>query len=101
MAYLTLSSSYYRPITQRNNGRQGKWLSTREIELNCEDRLGTRRHMCCTMASHLRRRVKVSKIQAQLRHKSLATTGRYLAALRADENRHADVLAALLGLNWE
>jgi hypothetical protein len=45
--------------------------------------------------------VKVSKIQAQLRHKSLATTGQYLAALRADENRHADVSAALLGLNWE
>ena len=32
---------------------------------------------------------------------SLATTGRYLAALRADENPHADALAALFGLDTE
>jgi integrase len=38
---------------------------------------------------------KVSEIQARLGHESLATTGRYLAALRADENPHADALAAL------
>jgi integrase len=41
---------------------------------------------------------KVSDIQARLGHESLATTGRYLAALRRDENPHADALAALFGM---
>jgi integrase len=44
---------------------------------------------------------KVSEIQARLGHESLATTGRYLAALRPDENPHADALAALFGLDAE
>jgi len=41
---------------------------------------------------------KVSDIQARLGHASLATTGRYLAALRAAENEHAGAVAGLLGL---
>jgi integrase len=41
---------------------------------------------------------KVSDIQARLGHESLATTGRYLAALRRDENPHAAALAALFGI---
>jgi integrase len=41
---------------------------------------------------------KVSDIQGRLGHESLATTGRYLAALRRDENPHADALAALFGM---
>ena len=41
---------------------------------------------------------KVSDIQARLGHESLATTGRYLAALRRAENPHADDLAARLGM---
>jgi integrase len=41
---------------------------------------------------------KVSFIQAKLGHESLATTGRYLAALKADKNTHGDELAALMGL---
>jgi integrase len=40
----------------------------------------------------------VSEIQARLGHKSLATTGRYLASLRRAENRKADELAALYGI---
>jgi integrase len=41
---------------------------------------------------------KVSDIQARLGHESLATTGRYLAALQRSENPHADALAALFGI---
>jgi site-specific recombinase XerD len=41
---------------------------------------------------------KVSDIQARLGHESLATTGRYLAALRRAENPHAESLAALFGI---
>jgi len=44
---------------------------------------------------------KVSDIQARLGHESLATTGRYLAALRRDENPHADALAAMFGMQSE
>jgi integrase len=40
----------------------------------------------------------VSEIQARLGHKSLATTGRYLASLKRAENRHGDQLAALFGI---
>jgi integrase/recombinase XerC len=42
---------------------------------------------------------KVSDIQARLGHSSLATTGRYLAALKQTENAHGDALAALLVLS--
>jgi len=41
---------------------------------------------------------KVSDIQQRLGHGSLATTGRYLAALRGAENEHAGAVAGLLGL---
>lgn len=41
---------------------------------------------------------KVSVIQSRLDHTSLATTGRYLAALRQAENEHADALSRLFGI---
>lgn len=41
---------------------------------------------------------KVSDIQARLGHESLATTGRYLAALRRAENPLAGKLAAMFGM---
>jgi integrase len=41
---------------------------------------------------------KVSDIQARLGHESLATTGRYLAALRRAENPHADAMATMFGM---
>lgn len=40
---------------------------------------------------------KVTDIQARLGHESLATTGRYLAALKQAENVHAETLASLFG----
>ena len=44
---------------------------------------------------------KVSEIQSRLGHSSLATTGRYLAALRSAENRHADAIVGLFGIGEE
>ena len=42
---------------------------------------------------------KVSDIQSRLGHESLATTGRYLAALKRAENPQAAALAKLLGFD--
>lgn len=41
----------------------------------------------------------VSEIQSRLGHESLATTGRYLAQLKRADNRHAETLAAMLGID--
>ena len=41
---------------------------------------------------------KVSEIQSRLGHASLATTGRYLAALHSAENTHAEDLARMFGM---
>lgn len=38
------------------------------------------------------------KLQTRLGHESLATTGIYVRALSSDENRHADRIAAMLGI---
>lgn len=40
----------------------------------------------------------VSEIQARLGHESLATTGRYLVQLKQAENRHAETLAGMFGI---
>jgi integrase len=40
----------------------------------------------------------VSDIQARLGHTNLATTGRYLVALKKAENQHSEALAKLFGL---
>ncbi len=41
---------------------------------------------------------KVSDIQARLGHSSLATTGRYLAALNQADNAHREALAGMFGI---
>jgi integrase len=41
---------------------------------------------------------KVSDIQAKLGHTNLATTGKYLTALKKAENQHSEALAKLFGL---
>jgi integrase len=91
-------------VSLATNGTRGKRLSTRAIEQICQDRLGTGkahvlRHSFARALEDAG--AKVSEIQSRLGHESLATTGRYLAALRADENPHADALAALFGLDTE
>ena len=40
----------------------------------------------------------MSDIQARLGHSNLATTGRYLAALRAAENPQSEALETLFGV---
>lgn len=76
-------------------------LTSRAISLICADRLGTskvhalRHTFARTMEDA---GAKVSEIQARLGHSSLATTGRYLAALHSAENTHAETLAALFGV---
>jgi site-specific recombinase XerD len=44
---------------------------------------------------------KVSDIQQRLGHRSLATTGLYLAALASADNQHADALAGAFGFDDE
>lgn len=83
----------------RNN--QGKALTTWGIGDICQRRIGTAqvhtlRHTFARLLEDTG--AKVSFIQSKLGHESLATTGRYLAALKADENPHGDDLAALMGL---
>ena len=41
---------------------------------------------------------KVSEIQARLEHISLATTGRYLAALSQADNAHTEAIVGLFGI---
>jgi len=77
-------------------------LTIRSVANICEKYLGiskvhvTRHTWARTMEDA---GAKVSEIQARLGHESLATTGRYLAALKQAENRHADTLASLFGLS--
>lgn len=75
-------------------------LSTRSLETICHDRLGIHFHgLRHTFARTMEDAgAKVSDIQGRLGHASLATTGRYLAALRSAENPHAEQVAELLGL---
>lgn len=75
-------------------------LSVRSLETICHNRLGIHFHgLRHTFARTMEDTgAKVSDIQGRLGHSSLATTGRYLAALRSSENPHAEAVADLLGL---
>ena len=80
----------------------GRALSTRSVSVICTDRLGIskvhalRHTFARTMEDA---GAKVSEIQARLGHTSMATTGRYLAALKRAENTHADELARRFGID--
>lgn len=76
-------------------------LTPRSLERVCQRRLGTGRFHSLrhTFAHELETAgAKLSEIQAKLGHRSAATTGIYLAALKSDENPYADDLAARFGL---
>jgi integrase len=76
-------------------------VSARTLQRICEKHLGTGRFHALrhTFAHELEATgAKVSEIQAKLGHSSLATTGRYLAALSSAENPYAEDLAARFGL---
>jgi integrase len=76
-------------------------LTIRSVANICEKHLGvskvhiTRHTWARTMEDA---GAKVSDIQARLGHESLATTGRYLAALRQDDNPQAADIASIFGL---
>jgi integrase/recombinase XerC len=79
----------------------GQPLGYQSINALCKQHLGTSKvHATRHTAAHSMEKVglTVSEIQSRLGHKSLATTGRYLASLRRAENRKADELAALYGI---
>jgi len=89
-------------VSFARNTSRGRALGIQSIADICEKRLGTSkvhalRH---TFARAMEDSgAKVSEIQARLGHDSLATTGRYLAALHRAENPHADRLVSLFGLD--
>jgi len=81
---------------------RGQALGIQSIADICEKRLGTSkvhalRHTFARAMEDAG--AKISEIQARLGHDSLATTGRYLAALHHADNPHADRLVALFGLD--
>lgn len=81
-----------------SNGKQLGYLSINAI---CKKHLGTSKvHATRHTFAHSMEAIgaPVSEIQARLGHKSLATTGRYLASLKRAENRHGEQLAALFGI---
>lgn len=81
---------------------KGAALSIQTIADICEKRLGTSKvhSLRHTFARAMEDAgAKVSVIQARLGHTSLATTGRYLAALRQAENEHAEALSSLFGID--
>lgn len=81
-----------------SNGKQLGYLSINAI---CKKHLGTSKvHATRHTFAHSMEAIgaPVSEIQARLGHKSLATTGRYLASLKRAENRHGEQLAALYGI---
>jgi integrase len=89
-------------VSLSRNKTAGRALSIRAIATICEERLGISkvhalRH---TFARAMEQAgAKISDIQSRLGHSSLATTGRYLAALRAAENEHGDALERMFGLS--
>jgi site-specific recombinase XerD len=94
---LPASAAVWRATRQRST----QPLSTRAIARICLRRLGTERVHALrhTFARELEAAgAPVSAIQARLGHASLATTGRYLAALRSAENPWAAALARRFGL---
>jgi site-specific recombinase XerD len=79
----------------------GKPLGIQAIADVCQKHLGTSKvHAMRHTFAHTMEKAgaSVSEIQARLGHESLATTGTYLAQLGQAENKHADALAALLGI---
>jgi integrase/recombinase XerC len=95
----TLASDTPIWISARNRA-----LAVNSIALVCEKHLGTSRvhTLRHTFAREMEAAgAKVSDIQARLGHESLATTGRYLAALKQAENAHADALAERFGFTDE
>ena len=84
------------------NGSRGRALGIQSIADICAKRLGTSKVHALrpTFARAMEDAgAKVSEIQARLGHDSLATAGRYLAALHRADTPHAERLVTLFGLD--
>lgn len=80
------------------NSSYGSRLSNYSVAAVCERWLGTSKfHSLRHTFAHAMEDAgaKVSDIQARLGHSNIATTGKYLTALRSDENKFSDALAQL------
>ena len=62
--------------------------------------LGTHTHVTRYTFTHnmIKAGATLNEVQDRLGHESLATTGRYARVLTSAENRHADKLASMLGI---
>jgi integrase len=101
-AWATLPADTPVWVSFARNHSHGQALGIQSVADICQRRLGTSkvhalRHTFARAMEDAG--AKVSEIQARLGHESLATTGRYLAALRTGENPHAARVAALFGLD--
>lgn len=106
---LVNTSSDNRPVwvvlkdagSKRGSVRKGEWLGEQSIADICKKHLGTSKvHTTRHTWAHEMEKAgaKVSTIQGRLGHESLATTGRYLAALSSAENEYADTISANIGI---
>src|SRR5258706_2823861 len=89
------------PSLARNAARRENGISVQAIADLCERRMGTSKiHALRHTFAHAMESAgaKVSDIQARLGHESLATTGRYLAALKRATNPYAERLEELFGV---
>ncbi len=79
----------------------GEPITGKAISNICQKRLGTAKvHALRHTFAHSMEKsgAAASEIQARLGHESLATTGRYLAALKRANNPYSDELAKLMGI---
>jgi len=97
LAALPPDAPVWASCSRRNLGAP---LSARSLERIGAARLGVHFHALRHTGAQIREQqgATISEIQALLGHASLATTGRYLAALRGAEDRYAAGVAALLGI---
>jgi integrase/recombinase XerC len=88
-------------VSLAHDASYGQPLGYQSINALCKKYLGTSKvHATRHTWAHSMEQLgaSISEIQARLGHKSLATTGRYLASLRRAENRKAEELATLFGI---
>lgn len=88
-------------VSLARDDSKGKQIGYLSINAICKKHLGTSKvHVTRHTFAHSMEAIgaPISEIQARLGHKSLATTGRYLASLKRAENKHGDQLAALFGI---
>ncbi len=101
MGRLTPDAPLWINVAEHSLGQYGEALGVRSLNVICKTWLGTSKvHATRHSFAHNSEKIglSVSEIQGRLAHKSLATTGRYLASLRRAENRKADELAQLYGI---